>query len=241
MEMPTSCQSFPNVVTTTGSLVFDASTGFTKYGGGGRFDGSNDFIDLSNIVGSDLDLVKADAFSIGCWIKAPTMSTLPSILTKATGFANEAGYKFYTGSTGRLAFKLSDGTGSLAISVSTPEVDDDVWNSVFATYDGSGNQNGMKLYINKTLEITGGSATISGDITNTETTTIGADSGGTSKLDASLAWLVIIKEELTQSWINAYHDNGHLDFSGGNLIFFVPFVGDAEVFSEATSNYCVSS
>jgi len=34
---------------------------------------------------------------------------------------------------------------------------------------------------------------------------------------------------------------GHFDFSGGNLVFFIPFVGDAEVFGEATSNYCVSS
>ena len=61
-----------------------------------------------------------------------------------------------------------------------------------------------------------------------------------NKLTGSLAWTMILKEEVNSTWVTNFNA-GHFDFSAGGLIFFIPFVGDATVFGEATSNYCVSS
>jgi len=243
MEMPTICQSFPNIVTENGTLTFPAGVEDqgTKYGGRGEFGGTNEYISLSNSVGSDMDLERTSAFSFASWFKAPAIAAITSIVTKSVGFGDELGYKFYTGSTGRLAFKLSNGSASIAVSVSTPEVDNSLWNSVIGTYSGNSNRSGMKLYINKTLEVTGTALALTGTIINTEATGIGATGAGLNKLNGQLAHTILIKEEVNQAWVNAYHDDGHFDFSLGNLIFHTPFVGDAEVFSEATSNYCVSS
>jgi len=243
MEMPTTCQSFPNTVTENGTFTFPAGVEDqgVKYGGRGELGGTSEYISISNVVGSDMDLERTSAFSIATWFKASTITVIPSIVTKSVGFADELGYKFYTGSTGRLAFKLSNGSASIAISVSTPEIDDDLWHTAVGTYDGTSNRLGMRLYIDKTLEVTGTSLALTGTIINTESTGIGATGAGSNKLNGQLAHTILIKEELTQAWINAYHDNGHYDFSAGNLIFHTPMVGNAEVLSEATSGYCVSS
>jgi len=243
MEMPTTCQSFPNTVTENGTFTFPAGVEDqgVKYGGRGEFGGTNEYISLSNSVGSDMDLERTSAFSIAAWFKAPTISVIPSIVTKSVGFGDELGYKFYTGSTGRLAFKLSNGSASIAISISTPEVDDSLWNSVVATYSGNSNRSGMKMYINKTLEVTGTALALTGTTINTEATGIGATGAGLNKLTGQLAHVILIKEELTQTWINNYHDFGHYDFSAGNMIFHAPFVGNGEVFGEATTPYCVTS
>jgi len=247
-EVPTTCDSWPYAPVSNGTFTFPNKELETIFGGGAGFGGTNEYVSIPNVVATDLNFEHTDAFSIACFFRATTpVTVIPSIVTKSVGFGTEIGWKFYTGSTGRLAFKLADGTNQFFVSVSTPEVDDGLWNSCVATFSGNSNQNGMKLYINKTLEVTGGASAISSTIVNTEATGIGATGAGANKLDGQLAHVIVIKEEVTQAWIDAYHGAlvngtraGHFDFSGGNLVFFAPFVGDTIVLGEGVSGFCAT-
>ena len=79
-----------------------------------------------------------------------------------------------------------------------------------------------------------------GSMKNTDALTIGAESDGGVPFTGSLAWVMILKEKVNTAWASNYN-NGHFDFSGGNLILYVPFIDEETVFGEATTPFCVSS
>ena len=51
---------------------------------------------------------------------------------------------------------------------------------------------------------------------------------------------MVLKEEVDATWVTNFH-NGFFDWSGGNLVTCIPFVGNEDVFAEGTTDFCVSS
>ncbi len=238
LQMPTVCESYPHTHTTNGSLVQEKTTN-TKYGGGSIFDGSSDYITIDHIASSDLDLEITDAFSIAFWMKN-TVSSFHGIFGKRAGFvAGNSGYHVSIEFQGDIRWHFDNGTTRYQVA-SSQGFDDGVYHSVVCTYDGNSNTNGMKIYIDGSLDATGSSLAITGSIKNTNPLAIGAFSAGAEKYPGSLAWSMILKEEVSAAWVTGFH-NGFFDWSGGNLVTSIPFVGDETLWAEATTPFCVSS
>jgi len=236
-QMPSACTTYPHTHTTTGSLVYEKTTA-TKFGAGAIFDATQR-IDVDYISGSQLDLEITDAFSIAFWMKN-TVGSFHGIFGNRAGFvATNTGYHIAIEFLGDIRFHLDNGTTRYQLSSSTG-FDDGVYHSVVCTYSGNSNTNGMKIYIDGSLDATGGSLAITGSIKNTNPVTVGSYTAGFGAYPGTLAWPMIFKEELSAAWVTAFN-LGFYDWSGGNLIFSIPFTGDEEEWTEATTPFCVSS
>ena len=162
------------------------------------FNGSSR-INLANE--GNFDYTQTDPFSVSFWIKLPAVSALTSIVVKSTGNGTESGWKVFTGTTGRLAFRIANGSATFSVSVSLPEIDDDLWHFCVCTYAGLSNQDGMKIYIDNILENTGTTSTITGTVTNDETVALGAHSDGGEELTGLMDDPRIYSKELTSKEI----------------------------------------
>jgi len=244
-QIPTSCQSFPFIQTTNGTPTFhDTDTTFTtaetKFGGKVGFGGTNEYITLANIVGSDLDLERTDSFSIAFMFKRSNDGTLDTIIAKRDDIAvSDVGYSVIMSANGEIVFDISDGTTEMQIRSSIDQ-DDNAWHTCVCTYGGTSAETSMTLYIDGVDDGTTGSDTISNTIINTKIFSIGAESDAGDKFTGSLAWVMVFKEELSSGWATNYN-LGHFDFSGGNLVLYMPGLGEATIFGEATTPFCVSS
>ena len=224
LQMPTACESYPLSHSTTGTLT-PLKTTNTKYGGGMSTDGSS-YITITD--DAFLDTLTTD-ISIAFFLKPKAHSSGDEFLVER----NNA-WKIWQTSGDTLNFAIHDGSYNTPVTYDYTS-DIDSWISVVCRYNTS---NGQEIHIdnvsqdadNLTGNITTGSGAVKilGNGTNDPT-------NGTS-----MAWLHILDEEVTTSWITGFH-GGFFDWSGGNLITCIPFVGDETVWAEATSPFCVSS
>jgi len=127
-------------------------TSFTqgKIGGARYFDGSDDYIDMGNV----LNFERTDSLSIEAWINFTDVSNHRMIVTKMGGSTAFRGYEFWVGQTGyawtgRLTFALmSDyGTNNYLHARGDIVVADGNWHHVAVTYDGSSSTSGVKFYV----------------------------------------------------------------------------------------------
>jgi len=203
MQMPTSCETFPFIDTLNGAPTFPAGVenGGTKFGGRGTFDGSSDYITIANIVGSNLDLERTDSFSIAFCFKRADAGGNELIFAKRDNIDNAAvGYSILINTTGRITFDICDGTNEIKVQ-SSLDKDDDAWHTCVVTYGGASTNTDMNMYIDGSLDngIQNGT-TLASTIINTLVNAIGAESDGGRKLVGSLAWVMILKEEVNSTW-----------------------------------------
>ena len=108
---------------------------------------SNDYVTMSNVLDKD----GSSAFSISCWVKYTGAGT-QMIVSKQD--ASSHGYLLTTGNIAGVKFTwypcISAG-GSIAVRTSSA-YNDGNWHNVLATYDGSGNASGAKIYVDGTLD-----------------------------------------------------------------------------------------
>ncbi len=112
------------------------------------FDGNNDYIDCGDNNNLSFGNGSTDLpFSISTWVKM-TDATKFRILVKSDGTSRE--YHFYTGGNDKLVFQLFDSSlnyiGRLFDTALTSYQNQ--WIHLTATYDGSGNNTGLKIYLN---------------------------------------------------------------------------------------------
>jgi len=241
LKIPTACESYPFIHTTNGSIGFDASSGATKYGGGGAFDGANDYITIAHIASSNLDLERTDAFTMFGWIKFNGNLGNVSLIGKNSSNFGGTGFMILVNGI-RLMISISNTTSSNEIRVrALTDVSDNTYHSFVMVYKGDSDGTNVDFYIDGTdVSETPQVDNLAATIKNSVDASIGAESDGGGKFTGSLAWTGIIKEAVNSAWATSYH-GGHIDLSGGNLITLIPFVGDESVTPEATTGYCVSS
>ncbi|MCF7906993.1 DUF2341 domain-containing protein [Patescibacteria group bacterium] len=118
------------------------STTFTaKFGMAGSFDGSNDYIDLTNSNFSNT-FTDSDDFSISAWVK---LDSLPSQYTTVVGQRFGDNMVFGVNPSGKLYLNMDDTrTGSPKSDTSLTV---DSWYHVVATYTGSDNSHMANFYI----------------------------------------------------------------------------------------------
>jgi len=241
MEMPTTCDSSTLTLTEAASgTTFSAtsSNGGTKYGGRGESDATGYFT-----IANDALLNVTDALTVATFFFLPSAGAASAriLLRHGTTFStNDGSWGMEISGAEKLRWKMrtDDGGGSTE-TLASSAISTGAWHSHIGTYLASSNR--MRQYVDGTK--IGGDLTTAGTlVTHANNLGIIASGDGTDKLESGmgLAWVMVLNEEVDQTWVTNYHA-GHFDFSGGNMIFFLPFVGNAELFTEATTNYCVSS
>jgi len=159
------------------------------------FDGSS-FITLANE--GNFDFEHSDAFSIAFWVKpVSTTSNNDMILAKGTAIAKAGYYVRYLTTNDQIQFILSDGTANFIRNSGNNAAPIDSWTHVVITYAGNSNRDGIKIYINGSLDTTGTPRTMSTSILNNESLTIGAESDGGKVFDGQLDDVMIYDLELT--------------------------------------------
>lgn len=149
----------------------------------------------------DYDFEHTNPFSIAVWAKATSgVSEEDVIWTKDFSSTSTAdnGYSLsYRKSTESVAVQFhSSGTEYIVVStnLSYPE---DSYSHIIFTYDGTSNQDGMKIYINGTLDATGGTSTITGSMLNGVPLRVGATSQSIRNWNGEINELIVFNTELT--------------------------------------------
>jgi hypothetical protein len=124
------------------------------------------------------------AFSISCWVKYTNAGTMMIVSKQdASGY----GYLLHTGNSAGVKFTwypcISAG-GSIAVRTSNA-YNDGNWHNVLATYDGSGNASGAKIYVDGTLDTNIITDTFTGTSASTGPFQIGARNGTSFPLIAT--------------------------------------------------------
>lgn len=172
-------------------------------------DGVNEYIETVHNVAYDLPTT--DPFSISAWCKMGTLATNREIISKYDTGAGRGVLLMLHG--GVIRFGINGGgifsTGIFIKTVSPPPIG--VWFLLTATYDGSINTNGLKVYFNNILQsktIEAGNNGFAGSIVVTgEPYTIGyRPTVGT--FSGLLNSIRIWKKELTASDVTSEYNSG---------------------------------
>ena len=107
-----------------------------------RFDGTDDYITLGDILDDD---GTAD-FAIEFWFRCTGADdSLQEIISKRAGSTDEAGYHVIRTAANKIEFEIGDGSAPTATVTSTSSVLHEVWTHVFISVDRNGN---AQIYIN---------------------------------------------------------------------------------------------
>jgi len=126
-------------------------------------------------------------------------------VAKSANVGSGTGWKIFSSNAGGTIFRIGDGSTNFSITGSTT-INDGNWHYVVITFDGSSNRNGMKLYVDGVLDVTGTSAAMSGPISNYQNNldvTFGARSGGGNNLTGNLDRVTVFAAELVPIEIQA--------------------------------------
>jgi len=149
-----------------------------KIGNAQDFDGVNDNIKI--LHDPSLDFSRLDPFSLSVWIKRASIETgTQGLMGKLTGVAEQDGYQILIAdATNFFEFRVSStqGTNTIVVRGKTgTELDNTLtWYHLVATYDGSSDASGTKLYVNG-IEIAATivTNTLTGNINNIQKAQIG--------------------------------------------------------------------
>ncbi|MHC4125068.1 MAG: LamG domain-containing protein, partial [Planctomycetota bacterium] len=146
--------AYDSVGNNNGTLVGDPCWVSGKIGPHAlEFDGAGDYVDLG-----DLDsIVGSQPFTITGWVYPETVGgSNKGVLTKASGTnSNQTQILMRINSAGKLQGLFSDGVIIGNDIISDEIIPSDSWSLLVFSWDGTTGPDGMKLYINETLDNTG--------------------------------------------------------------------------------------
>lgn len=122
-----------------------------------QLDGDDDYVSIPD----DSSLTFGDGstdqpFSVSVWVNTLNAASNAGVLSKADNF--NSGEYYLLIATYQVYFRIvDDSASSYKGIVSTSTINNNTWYHLVGTYDGSGLQAGLKLYINGELQSTNGS------------------------------------------------------------------------------------
>jgi len=128
---------------------------------------------------SSIHLNSVNGFTIGCWAKFAGLGAFDQLIIKGSqNFALPANYDFHLGkrSSDEILFRVSDGTNIIGevVTISTPITSTLVWYFIAATWDGTIDANGIKIYVGLTLEAQGTATDTIANMSTSETLYLGS-------------------------------------------------------------------
>jgi len=123
----------------------DATTASGKFGNGGTFDDSGDYVNLGSP--DLLDNLTYSSFSTSAWIYQ-TGYNANTLVSKDAG-GGTTGWEFYAtgGSTQSISFRINTDSGSVTSTTANSTVLLSTWTHVTATYDNTGDRK-LHIYVN---------------------------------------------------------------------------------------------
>ena len=204
------------------AFAYDNPSPAVEFGKASRvFDGVSDYVDLGDSDDFSFgDGTNDSAFSCAAWIKMEDHLKFRIIVKYKDQVPDEKEWVFSSDSTGRLMFFLSDNSTSATINRRYSDTTTFAsyvgqWIHVVGTYDGSGTDSGIKLYINGSrvddVSLSAGSYTA---MENTgETCKIGTlrTTGGQDYTQGYIADCRLYNSELSSTDIAAIYNGTHVE------------------------------
>lgn len=182
-----------------GTAAGGATTGAGKFGSGGNFDGSNDY------VSTTVTAARSNIISVSTWIKPTSaMTTRQDFLESGDAAAYSTNNWIFSvkgnyGNTAGLSVLGYSPSGSSDLSTAGGVLTQNAWNNVVFTSDGTT----VKIYVNGILS-TSGAIAINGN--NTTGEFIGSSSGGSSPFAGSIDETRIYNRALSPAEIKKLYD-----------------------------------
>lgn len=192
--------------TITGTAVYAAVTHVVK-GRTGDF-AAGSFINRVDLANENtFDIAPATPISVSFWMKSSATGTVKSLITKKSTVASViAGWAISTTAANAILFEIADGTTSHSVTSSQTTLCNSLWHLVTCTYDGTSQKTGMHIYVDGTVT-NGGSAVISGTLSNAINVRMGQDGSGTTQFTGQLDELRIYGRSISSSEVTDLVNN----------------------------------
>jgi len=187
----------PNVVSTLFSKKsFDFKSG-----------GFANYITMGNVLDKD----GTEAFSISAWVRYTSGSSIAIVAKNDSG--TPSGYALFSQAVGGINWYPATSAGGYIQVKSTNGVNDGNWHHVLATYDGSGNASGAKIYVDGSLDTTIVIDTATGSSSNSTDLQIGARDGPGLPFLGSIDDVAIFNSDKSASASHLYNGGTPADLS----------------------------
>ena len=173
-----------------------------------EFDGVNDYVSMGNVLDKD----GTEAFSISAWVKYTSGSSIAIVAKNDSG--TPSGYSLFSQAVGGINWYPATSAGGYIQVKSSNGVNDGDWHHVLATYDGSGNASGAKIYIDGSLDTTIVTDTATGSSSNSTDLQIGARDGTGLPFYGSIDDVAIFNTDKSASASSIYNSGVPSDLSG---------------------------
>ena len=162
-------------------------------GGSWIFDGTDDYINFGDV----LDFDYTDAFSFSAWIVRDGTGS-DTILAKQETSGDYRGYDLFITSDFKIRLFLYSTASNRLDEKTANTLSTGAWYHIVATYDGSGDSVGIKIYINAVSETLtkGGNTSITGPSVNSIPFQIGARNS-TDDYEGNISNVKIYNKALT--------------------------------------------
>ena len=191
------------------------------------FDGVNDYVDF----GDNLDKGSSDPFSISSLINVTTNST--GVWASKRNSSSE-GWEFrWNGADGKMRVTFEGSGGDFFQLLSTSAIAHDQFIELVATYDGSSNASGLKMYADGVavpLSILGDGLVT--DMANTTPLRLGARNNNTFSLTGAVAKFRMHNAALSQAEVTSGYDDdsyahveAYWDFKQGKTTTLIDVIG----------------
>ncbi len=170
-----------------------------------NFDGTNDYIN----IGTD-SLGITSEISVSAWVKTTdNTSSFKSIICEDN--ISSRNWNLLVNSSRKLSFIVwnTDGSFNYLVRTNIDEVQDGNWHHIVATYDGTSNADGIKLYLDGgNVESLTATSTGIRSITSVETTIGALTGGGSWRWNGNISNCSIYNSALTSAQVTEIYNEG---------------------------------
>jgi hypothetical protein len=192
--------------TVGGSVVASSTSKASQIDGSAWYTTSTDNISMGNVTDYNFD--KGNTFSLSTWVNFSTVTGLNTcLMCKINSGGAFNGYSIdLNASQLRFVIENTNVTNAINVHGGTTLVKNK-WYHIVATYDGSSNASGAKLYLNGVAEtMTTTSNTLSTAITNTFNFELGNRDGNSQPLKGTMDESRVNNTTLTADWIKTMYN-----------------------------------
>lgn len=169
-----------------------------------EFDGINEYVDFGNTL-DEFDV--GQDWSMSFWINPDNTSAFRCFYSKCTNDVNVYGLNMQVSDQGKLFVQLRNANYGINYFGNINIVADQ-WTHVGVTYNGSGNFNGFKFYINGTQDTAAASTSIGSTAYPTDPTAILGSRNGSRYWSGLIDEVSMWDQELTSSEISELYNSG---------------------------------
>lgn len=148
-----------------------------------KFDGTDDYVNC----GTDSSLIITGAFTLSVWMKLGILGTDEAVVGKGYAYQSAADYGYYIRKvSNNKVYFIIHSTSAYDGLFSVSAISDTNWHLVTATWDGTTNTNGKKVYIDGKLDNQGTSTISAMGTAASANFAIGGNTNGTLPFNGSI-------------------------------------------------------